>query len=176
MAFEVTVNGAVAMLPRLSLTVIIWLPAAKSAVRVALVTLNWNADVPCSVTIGAAGINGEIEVGVAPLPIQTLLKEAPGPKPVTVAVTSVPTGPEAGVRVTVGTFRTRFVTALFPKASVKLNVAPETIAGRLTVPLYPPVALIELELKVVGEAVTVPEATGIEVPAKTAVAMVSVTV
>lgn len=110
----VMVNAADATLPRLSLTVIIWVPAAKSAVSGDLVTLNWNADVPCSVTIGVAGINGEIVVGATPFPILTLAKDAPGPNPVEVAVTSVPTGPEAGDRVTVGVLRTKLVIALLP--------------------------------------------------------------
>lgn len=113
-ACAVIVNAADATSPRLSLTVISWLPAAKLAVSVDAVTLNWNADVPCSVTIGVAGINGEIVVGTAPFPILTLAKDAPGPNPVTVAVTSVPTGPEAGDRVTVGVLSVKVVNALLP--------------------------------------------------------------
>jgi hypothetical protein len=113
-ACAVTVNVADATLPRLSVTVTIWLPAAKLAVSGDLVTLNWNADVPCSVTIGVAGINGEIVVGVKPFPILTLAKDAPGPNPVTVAVTSVPTGPEVGDRVTVGVLSVKVVSALLP--------------------------------------------------------------
>lgn len=174
-AFAVMVNAAVAMSPRLSLTVIIWLPDTKSAVKVAADTWNWNADVPCSVTDTVEGIIVVIEVGVGPLPIHTLLKVAPGPNPVTVAVTSVPTGPEAGDSVTVGTLRTQFAMAELPKTSVKLNTAPEVIAGRLTVPVYPPEE-ITFELKVYGEEVNAPVETVIEVPAKVAVEMVLVTV
>ena len=113
-AFAVIVNAADATLPRLSVTAIIWLPATKSAVSGDLVTLNWNADVPCSVTIGVAGINGEIVVGATPFPILMLVKLAPGPNPVTVAVISVPTGPEAGDRVTVGVLSVKVVSALLP--------------------------------------------------------------
>ena len=146
-AFGVMVNVAVAALLRLSVTVIAWAPATKLAVRVAVVTANWNAVVPCSVTVGVAGINGEIVVGVAPLPILTVATVAPGPNPVTVAVTSVPTGPEVGDRVTVGVLRVKGVVAVLPRLSVNVNVDPVVMAGRLTVPVYPPVALITLELQ-----------------------------
>lgn len=56
--------------------------------------VNWKTAVPCSETVADA-------VERAVLPIFTLLIVALGPNPVTVAVTSVPTGPEAGESVTV---------------------------------------------------------------------------
>jgi hypothetical protein len=59
--------------------------------------VNWNTDVPCSVTVAGVGEIGDRVV----LPILTLVSVALGPNPDSVAVTIVPTGPEAGESVTV---------------------------------------------------------------------------
>jgi len=131
----VIVNDAMATSPRLSVTVIVWAPAAKLASREAAVTVNMNATVPCSVTFAIAGTVGESVSRGAAFPILTLAILAPGPNPATVAVTCVPTGPEAGDRVTVGTLRVYVVVATLPKLSVKVNDVPVVIAGRLTVPV-----------------------------------------
>lgn len=175
-AFEVIVNAVVATFPRLSVTVTFWLPATKLAVSGFAVITNWNTDVPCSVTIGDIGMLCAIvvRVALAPFPILTLANNAPGPNPDTVAVTSVPTGPEEGVRVTVGVLRLKVVVAVLPQLSVKVNAEPVVIAGRLTVPVYAPVAVITFELSVVGTPVTDPAATAIVVPAKDAAVIISV--
>lgn len=133
----VIVNALVATFPRLSVTVIVWAPPTKLASREAAVTANMNAVVPCSVTLGGAGISGESVSRGAAFPILTLATVAPGPNPATVAVTAVPTGPEAGDRVTVGVLRTQVVVATLPKLSVRVNVGVDgvVIAGRLTVPV-----------------------------------------
>lgn len=133
----VIANEAIATLPRLSVTVIAWAPAAKLALRVAAVTVNMNAVVPCSVTPGVAGTSGARVSRGAAFPILTEATVAPGPNPAAVAVTCVPTGPEEGVKVTVGVLRTQVAIATLPKLSVKVNVGnvDDVMPGRLTVPV-----------------------------------------
>jgi len=130
----VIVNAAIATSPRLSATVIAWEPAAKLA-SPAEVNVNMNAEVPCSVTLGAAGIKGDSVSRGAAFPILTETTVAPGPNPARVAVTTVPTGPETGDRVTVGALRAKFTVAMLPKLSVNVNAEPVVIPGRLTVPV-----------------------------------------
>jgi len=96
-------------------------------------TVNRNAEVPCSVTEGVPGVV-VAEVVVARLPIATLLMLAVGPKPVTVAVTTVPIGPEVGESVTTGVLSAYVVVAVLPQRSVRVNADPEVIAGRLITP------------------------------------------
>jgi len=105
----------------------------------------------------------------------TWLKVAPGPIPVTVAVTTVPIGPEVGESVIVGAFRAQVVVAMLPKLSVRVNDVPAVSAGRLTVPVYAPFE-ITFELRVVAEPVTDPPETTNAVPAKVAAVTVFVTV
>lgn len=66
-ACGVIVKLEVALFPRLSVTDIVCVPAAKSGVAPA--TTNKNAAVPCSVTAGAAGTKVAIVLGVAVFPI-----------------------------------------------------------------------------------------------------------
>jgi len=129
----VIVNEAVATSPRLSVTVIIWAPAAKFA-SAAEVIENMNAEVPCSVTDGDAGTSGDNASRGAAFPILTEATVAPGPNPAKTAVTAVPTGPEVGDRATVGALRAHVAVATLPKLSVNVNEEPVVIPGRLTVP------------------------------------------
>ena len=69
------------------------------------------------------------------MPTATELIVAVGPKPVTVAVTTVPTGPVVGDKVTVVVPSESVVVATLPHASVSVNAEPVVIPGRLTVAL-----------------------------------------
>jgi len=131
-------------------------PPANAFVAQEYWAMNWKTAVPCSVTVAVDGIVVVIKLGVVPLPKLTLENVAPGPNPVAVAVTNVPTGPEVGDRVKVGAFRLKVAVAVFPRLSVKRNVFPEVIPGRLTVAvILPVVAEIESELIVDEEPVAV---------------------
>lgn len=136
--------------------------------------VNTNTDVPCSVTGAAFGAIVAALVEPATLPTATdaiVFGTAivPGePKPVTIAVTTVPTGPEVGDNVTVVAPSESVVVALLLKASLRVNTGPSTVtAGKLTVAL-PFTALL---LKVVGVAVVDPEETAIVFPENDAAAI-----
>lgn len=128
-AFGVMVNVAVAEFPRLSITVTVLAPEVAPAG-----TVIKNAEVPCSVTAGVAGVRAA--AAVVPNFTLAALNVAVGPKPITEAVTNEPTAPEVGDRVTVGTFRVKVAVATLPWLSVKVSVgnAPAVMVGRLTVP------------------------------------------
>lgn len=167
-AFDVMVNVAIPTLPRLSVTVTVCAPATPALVATAPAGIvNKNTDVPCSVTTETAGAIAAALVEPTMLPTATEAMVDVGPKPVTVAVTTVPTGPVAGDSVTVGVVSVSVVVATLAHESlrVKVEAEPGVIAGRLTVPVYAPVALSALLLSVVGSAVVTPAATVIEVPA-----------
>jgi len=173
-AFGVTVNVAVPTLPRLSTTVTVCAPATPVCeVAFPAGAVNTKAAVPCSVTV--ALVNAARLLEVALLPTITELIVAVGPKPVTVAVTFVPTGPVAGDSVTVGVVRDSVEPPTLFQASVKLKAAPyvELYPGRLTVAVNvpkdaPKKLAIVLLLKVVGLLVLVygAERTVIVVPEK----------
>jgi len=123
--------------------------------------VNTNTEVPCSVTTGAAGFKLATLAGLAVLPMVTVLMLWAGANPVTVAVTTVPNGPEVGESVTVGVVRVKAAVATLPQASVKVNDDPEVIAGRLTTPeIAPAEVLILLVLTEAEEAVAEYEVTG----------------
>lgn len=170
--FGVTVKVAVALLPLLSVTVTICDPTTP-ACELAFpsgVENRITADPP-SVTV--AGVN-VAALAEALLPTVTDVIVAVGPKPVSVAVTTVPTGPEAGDNVSVAAPRESVVHAMLPHASTSLNAVPDVTAGRLTVAVVVPVALILLLLSTADEVVVTPEATVIAVPANDAESMVFV--
>jgi len=122
--------------------------------------VNTNTEVPCSVTAGAAGFKLATLAGLAVLPMVTVLIAWAGANPVTVAVTTVPNGPEVGESVTVGVVRVKVAVATLPQESVKVNDDPEVIAGRLTTPEIAPVeVLILLVLIEYVEAVAAYEVT-----------------
>ena len=160
--FGVTVNAAVPMFPRLSVTVTVCAPATPAKVVVSPAGI-WktNTDVPCSVTGAAKGAIAAALVEPTTLPTATELIVAVGPKPVTVAVTTVPTGPVVGDKVTVVVPSESVVVATLPHASVSVNAEPVVIPGRLTVAW----ALTALLLRTAGLLVLEPAATAIAVPA-----------
>jgi hypothetical protein len=166
--FGVTVNVATPVFPLLSVTVIACAPATPAKVVVVPAGIwNTNTDVPCSVT-GAA--NGAIVAALlepTTLPTATELIVAVGPNPVTVAVTTVPTGPEVGDNVTVVVPSESVVVALLVHKSLRMNAEPAVIPGRLTVACE----LTELLLRTAGSLVLEPEATVIAVPANDAAAI-----
>jgi hypothetical protein len=167
--FGVTVNVATPVFPLLSVTVTACAPATPAKVVVVPAGIwNTNTDVPCSVT-GAA--NGAIVAALlepTTLPTATELIVAVGPKPVTVAVTTVPTGPVAGDNVTVVVPSESVVVATLFHWSVNVNAEPAMIPGRLTVPVDAPELESALLLKTAGLLVLEPEATVIVVPANDA--------
>lgn len=160
----VTVNVAVPTFPRLSVTVTVCVPATPARVVVVPAGIaNKNTLVPCSVTSAVGAVVAEL-VEPTTLPTWTVEIVALGPKPVTVAVTTVPTGPELGDSVTVVAPSESVVVATLPHASVRVNAEPDVIPGRLTVATE----LTLLLLRVVGVAVVEPAATAIGVPANEA--------
>lgn len=171
----VTVNVAVATLPRLSTTVTVCAPATPACeLAVPAGVVKASTAVPCSVTVAPEKAAALAE---ALLPTVTEAIVAVGPKPDKVAVTTVPTGPEFGVSVTVGVVSDSVVVPTLFQLSVMLNTAPSVVfmAGRLTValtvPRYAPVkkfVAILLLLKVNGSFVEEykPEATVTGLPEK----------
>jgi hypothetical protein len=133
----VTVNVAVPTFPLLSVTLTVCAPATPARVVVEPAGIwNKNTDVPCSVVAGAAGVTDAVAELVVPamLPTSTVLIAADGPKPDTVAVTHVPTGPELGDSVTVAVESPRVVVAWLFHWSVMVKIGPEApMFGRLTV-------------------------------------------
>jgi len=158
------VNVAVPTFPKLSVTVTTCVPATPDLVVVVPAGIaNKNTPVPCSVTSAAGAVVAEL-VEPTTLPTWTVEIVAPGPKPVTVAVTTVPTGPEVGEIVTVVAPSASVEVAMLPHASVSVNAIPDVIPGRLTVAME----LTLLLLRVVGVAVVEPTVTAIGVPANEA--------
>jgi hypothetical protein len=140
-AFGVTVNVADPTFPSASATATFCAPAAPALSATAPAGIwNRNTDVPCSVVAGATGKTDAVALAVAtPLPTLTVLIAVNGPKPDTVAVTHVPTGPELGDSDTVGAVVDSEVVALLPQESVRVNDGPAAVsAPRLTVPVYVP--------------------------------------
>lgn len=167
--FGVTVNTAVPMFPRLSVTVTVCAPATPAKVVVVPAGIwNTNTDVPCSVTGAANGAIAAALLEPTTLPTATELIVAVGPKPVTVAVTTVPTGPVVGDNVTVVVPSESVVVATLFHWSVRVNAEPATIPGRLTVPVDAPELESLLLLKTAGLLVLEPSATVIVVPANDA--------
>jgi len=77
--------------------------------------VNWNTDVPCSVTTGVVGVKLPLaEMAVVPNITEAALMVAAGPNPAAVTVTSVPTGPLVGESVTVGVLRVYVIVAVLP--------------------------------------------------------------
>jgi hypothetical protein len=160
--FGVTVNVAVATLPKLSVTVTVCAPATPACeVAFPAGVVNMNAAVPCSVTFAGVYVAA---LALALLPTLTEVIVAVGPKPDTVAVTTVPTGPELGDSVRVAGESESDVVATLPQLSVRVNDELAVTAPRLTVPVYVPVAESTLLLSVVGVPVLLPEATSIGFP------------
>jgi len=158
--FGVTVNVAVPTFPLSSVTVTACAPATPDRdVVVPAGIWNRNTAVPCSVTVTLAGDIVAVLVSPTTLPTWMLLPAlvivAVGPKPVTVAVTHVPTGPELGDNVTVGVVSERVVVATLLHWSVIVKTGPAAVtAGRLTVAVTLP-AVILLLLRLVGLLVEV---------------------
>ncbi len=149
--FGVTVNVAVPTFPLLSVTLTVCAPATPARVVVEPAGIwNKNTDVPCSVVAGATGKTDAVAELVVPaiLPTSTVLIIADGPKPDTVAVTHVPTGPELGDSVTVPGESPRVVVAWLFHWSVMVKIGPAAPTfGRLTVAVtLPPVILLLLRV------------------------------
>lgn len=140
--FGVTVNVAVPTFPLSSTTVTVCGPDTPALVVLSPAgSLNKNTDVPCSVVLGDTGTPvWATLVEPTTLPTATSMISDDGPKPVMVAVTIVPTGPEFGDRVTVGVVSESVTPATLFQASVKLKSGPYVwlMPGRLTVALYVP--------------------------------------
>jgi len=122
--FGVTVNVAVATFPIASTTVMVCAPATPAFVVLSPAgILNRNTAEPCSV-VSADVIESAGLVEPTTFPTETPVIVVLGPKPVTVAVTTVPTGPVAGDRVTVGVVSESAAAPTLFQESVKLNAAP----------------------------------------------------
>lgn len=154
--FGVTVNVAVPTFPAASVTVTVCAPTPDLLVVSPAGIVNKNTEVPSSVVAAveaAEPTNEAVAKCPATFPTVTEAIDEDGPKLDTVAVTTVPTGPEFGDKVTAGVASVKVDVAVLLHESVNVNAEPRTIAGKLTVPVYAPAEEMTLLLRVVAVAV-----------------------